>query len=138
MGAYHLADEGWHGYPSYATNVEGERKSYLYRAGGGDHEGKWCVTDDKDNIAQNVGAIRSASAAELPTQEGLRWEVDYDIDDAIACIDCRATTDRLKGMASSTKSNDQVSKVSARRIPRFDTHSRPHHTHTHKLSPVTP
>ena len=114
MGAYHLADEGWHGYPSYTTNVEGERKSYLFRAGGGFNKGKWCVTDDKDKIAKNGGTIVSASAAELPTQEGLQWKVGSRIDDAIACIDCRATADRLKAMASSTKPNNQVSKVSAR------------------------
>ena len=116
MGAYHLADEGWHGYPSYTTNVEGQRKSYLFRAGGGDNEGKWCVTDDKDKIAKNKGTIKSASAAELPTQEGLQWKVgrQRDLDDAIVCTDLRATTDRLKAMASSTKPNDQVSKVSAR------------------------
>ena len=93
MGAYHLADEGWHGYPSYTTNVEGERKSYLYRAGGGEFEGKWCVTDDKDSIAKNAGTIQSASAAELPTQEGLQWKVTQGyfskIDAAIACTEVR-------------------------------------------------
>ena len=89
MGAYHLADEGWHGYPSYTTNVEGERKSYLYRAGGGDDKGKWCVTENKDHIAQNYGPIVSASAAELPTQEGLQWEVRGESDDAIACTEVR-------------------------------------------------
>ena len=114
MGVYRLAAERVFCYPSYTTNVEGEKTHYLYHAGDG--SGLWMITDSKDNIAKNGGAIVSASAAELPTQEGLQWKVGRPpkIDDAIACIDCRATADRLKAMASSTKSNDQVSKVSAR------------------------
>ena len=120
MGVYRLAAERVFCYPSY-TKVEGEKTHYLYHAGDG--SGLWWITDRKDRIAQNSGTIKSASAAELPTQEGLQWKVRDKSDDAIACIDLRATTDRLKAMASSTKSNDQVSKVIARWIQRFATRS---------------
>ena len=106
MGVYRLAAERVFCYPSY-TKVEGEKTHYLYHAGDG--SGLWMITDSKDDIARNYGNIKSASAAELPTQEGRQWSYDD-----VTCIDCRATADRLKAMASSTKPNDQVSKVSAR------------------------
>ena len=93
MGVYRLAAERAFCYPSY-TKVEGEKTHYLYHAG--DRGGLWVVTDSKDYIAQNSGNIMSASAAELPTQEGLQWKVGIksDLDDAIVCIDCRATASK--------------------------------------------
>ena len=114
-GVYHLAAEPVHEYPSYTKEGEGGETHTLYRGGpqDGDH-GRWMVVDKESRIAGNYSGIKSASAAELPTQEGLQWKVVDELDHAIVCTDCRATTDRLKAMASSTKPNNQVSKVSAR------------------------
>ena len=64
---------------------------FLYRS---TESGKWEVCDDESDIVRNRARIRSAEAAEWPTQSGLRWQYDAGVvmssfkdDPAIECVE---------------------------------------------------
>ena len=84
MGAYSRTEKSVNGgYPVYTKKgkvfVDGQWRDgthYLYRAGAGEDTGRWMVTNSEYDMTKNEGYIKSKSAAELPTQEGLQWEYE--------------------------------------------------------------
>ena len=70
-GTYETTGEEANGAPLY-SKVAGAGKHFLYRSC--IDGGMWMVTDDKGNIAKNVGAFSSCEAADLPSSPGTTWE----------------------------------------------------------------
>ena len=66
MHEYDLTSDNVNGYPSYTRNSE-----YLYR---NESTGIWMVAEDRDQMNLGKGVLQSTSAAELPTQSGLKWQ----------------------------------------------------------------
>ena len=69
MGVYRRAEEKANEYPLFKQD---EGLHYLYRA---NDSGCWMVAADKERFAQNLGILKSKAAAELPTPQGMEWEV---------------------------------------------------------------
>ena len=74
MGVYSRTEKSVNGgYPVY-TKKFGMHTHHLYRAGAGEDTGCWMVAESERYKTRNEGHIKSKSAAELPTQEGLEWQ----------------------------------------------------------------
>ena len=81
MGTYSRTEKSMNGgYPVYTKKGRGETH-HLYRAGAGEDTGRWMVTWSEEKMTKNEGIIKSKSAAELPTQEGLTWQYNINIRD---------------------------------------------------------
>ena len=94
MGEYELEEERVNEFPLYK---KADESHYLYRA----TSGKWMITNEKESIANNAGAITARAPALLPTSEGVAWNhwdgKAWVADDAISAIDLqvRWLSDRL-------------------------------------------
>ena len=66
MHEYDRTSDNVNGYPSYMRNSE-----YLYRNG---TTGIWMVAEGRDQMNRGKGVLKSKSAADLPTQSGLKWQ----------------------------------------------------------------
>ena len=93
MREYNRRSDNVNGYPSFSITdifVNG----FLYRNG---TTGCWMVAEVFDQMNTNKGYLRTKSAAELPTQDGLTWQYQsssrlravtgtWKDDSAIVCI----------------------------------------------------
>ena len=90
MGTYKLSDERAHGAPLYVRSLPDGQDVAAAAAGDGgqcdvshpvthylfrsSRNGKWVATDAECNIAEDMGVIASARAANLPCEKALRWQ----------------------------------------------------------------
>ena len=68
MREYNRRSDNVNGYPSFSIR---ESFGFLYRNG---TTGCWMVAEVFDQMNTNKGYLRTKSAAELPTQDGLTWQ----------------------------------------------------------------
>ena len=68
MREYNRRSDNVNGYPSFCIS---EYYGFLYRNG---KTGCWMVANLPSEMNTNEGVLRSKSAAELPTQDGLQWQ----------------------------------------------------------------
>ena len=91
MREYNRRSDNVNGYPSFCMD---EYYGFLYRNG---KTGCWMVAEEPDQMNNNKGYLRTKSAAELPTQDGLTWQYQsssrlravtgtWKDDSAIVCI----------------------------------------------------
>ena len=91
MREYNRRSDNVNGYPSFSVV---ENYYFLYR---NEKNGCWMVAAYSDEMNNNKGYLRTKSAAELPTQDGLTWQYQsssrlravtgtWKDDSAIVCI----------------------------------------------------
>ena len=68
MREYNRRSDNVNGYPSFSIR---ESYGFLYRNG---TTGCWMVASSEEQIKSNKGVLRTKSAAELPTQNGITWQ----------------------------------------------------------------
>ena len=71
MGVYELSDVMGNGAPRFVKQLAGGGAHYLFRSSAC---GRWMVTDEEIDIADNRCHIRSAQASNLPSEAGLSWQ----------------------------------------------------------------
>ena len=68
MHEYNRRSDNVNGYPSFSIR---ESYGFLYRNG---TTGCWVVAENSGQMNTNKGFLRTKSAAELPTQDGIKWQ----------------------------------------------------------------
>ena len=76
MGVYQRSEKTAHGAPVFVKTARARagvgargESHYLFR----DADGRWRAANDEDKIDKGVSAVKSSSAAALPSEAGLKW-----------------------------------------------------------------
>ena len=90
MGVYELsAQRKANGAPVFVKRLEGGGQHFLYR----DSHGKWAAADEESHLAKDMGWLASSEVADLPSEEGLRWncyEGEWMNEPGVSCCPVRS------------------------------------------------
>ena len=85
---YTKADQRVNQRPLWTKIVNGKDTHFLYRSS---RDGCWSMSCKEESVAKNMREIKTKSASELPTQEGVVWQYydgkTWQDDDAMACTE---------------------------------------------------